>query len=166
MNMLTPEQYALERTLVDKADATMCELWADHAKGGAIPLEVFTHPDYWAVDNAMRGRVEQYELLTNTPETFVAYVGKPAEWGSESERARGYDMGGNATRGHTLTTCTGDVLGTVRLGSGWRVKSFVGSRMYQAYAHVNGREFTGRTFGEGMSVVLRETAASKRRRNV
>lgn len=142
--MIDAATYAAERAICDKAEAyaraTMlrngkqtCYLTAEEAK----------HPDYAACDNAMRGRVEQYELRTNTPERFGAYV---------------------SSDGKSFTTWTGDVLGSCYLGSGWRVNSYVGSRMYQATAWVNGREFTGRTFGAGMCVSLRETAASKRKR--
>lgn len=126
---LTHEQYLVERELCFRSDA--------------------------ACDNAMRGRVEQFELLTDTPERFIAYVGKNRRNGMGVDRAVGSS--------YDLTTWTGDLLGSVTLGSGW-VNSYVGSLMFQAYARVNGREFTGRTFGEGMSIVLRETAESKRRR--
>jgi len=144
------ETYARESAAVDRAESTMRRLWPGHARGGAIPAEVTAHPDYLAVDNAMRGRVEQYELLHNTPDEFVAYVGGKVN-----------DFHYNT---HELTTWTGDRIGTVRLGSGWRVNSYMGTRMYQAHATVNNRQFTGRTFGAGMAVVLRETAASKRKR--
>ncbi|HRP25356.1 hypothetical protein [Thauera sp.] len=150
--MIDRETYERERALVDKAEAAKRANWPDWRKGGACPTAVIEHPDYKAVDNAMRGRVAQYEIVNNTPESFVAYVGK---WG-----------GTQAAFGRDLTTWAGDVIGTVTLRTSWRVNSYVGSRMYQAYARVGGREFTGRTFGEGMAVVLRETAASKRARNV
>jgi hypothetical protein len=153
--MITPEEYAVERALVDKAEAIKRALWEGWERGGMVPEVVTSHPDYRAINNVMRGRVEQYELLTNTPESFVAYVGRDRRDGMGIDRAVG--------SGHDLTTWAGDVVGTIRLGSGWRVRSVMGSRMYQAYARVNGRDFTGRTFGEGTSVVLRETAASKRR---
>jgi hypothetical protein len=153
--MLTPETYAIERAAVDKADETMRRMAPDVAnRGGYLPVEISRHPDYAAVDNAMRGRVNQYELLNDTPESFVAYVGK-----LHARTDSAYGLGSR-----DLTTWTGDVIGTVTLGAGWRVQSYIGSRMFQAYARVNGREFTGRTFGEGMLVSLRETAASKRRR--
>ena len=62
-----------------------------------------------------------------------------------------------------LTDWSGSLIGWVRQGSSWRVRSHLGSRMYQFYATIGGREYTGRGFGEGMSVRLRETAESKRR---
>ena len=147
--MIDDETYARERAIVDKSEATMRALWPAWEKGGVVPEAVTAHPDYRAVDNAMRSRVAQYELLTNTPESFVAYVGDELKYGRVSR----------------VTTWMGDMLGTCVPTSSWRVyNSAYGSRMYQVTARVGGREFTGRTFGQGMSVVLRETAASKRRR--
>ena len=98
--------------------------------------------------NAALGAVEQFDTLTNPPERLVAYVGAKIE-------------GSNR---HRLTTWTGHDLGTVYLGTGWRVRSYIGSHMFQAYATIQGVEYTGRTFGNGMSISLRETAASKRKR--
>ncbi len=83
---------------------------------------------------------------------IVAYIGKPY---ARTESAYGLGR-------RELTNWHGEILGTCYLGTGWRVNSYIGSRMYQVYATINGREYTGRSFGEGMSVVLRETAASKR----
>lgn len=40
------------------------------------------------------------------------------------------------------------------------------ARMYAARAFMAGREYHGRTFGHGMSIVLRETVASKRARGI
>jgi hypothetical protein len=151
--MITAETYATERALVDKAEATVRALWPAWERGGFVPESVTAHPDYRAVDNGMRGRVAQYETLTNPPARLVAYVGKPI---ARTDSAFGL--------GHRdLTTWTGDAIGTCHLGMGWKVQSWIGSRMYQVNARIAGHEYTGRGFGEGMSVVLRETAASKRK---
>lgn len=142
--------YERERALVDAADTVFRRRAPDvWRKGGTIPESVTSSPERQAVDNAMRGRVEQFDILTNPPAALVVYVGDRVE--------------GNPSR-RWLTTWTGDRVGTCYLGSGWRVNSFVGDRMYQAHARIAGRDYTGRTFGDGMSVVLRETAESKRRR--
>jgi len=134
-----------------------------HVKNGVtqrqrnyITAEEAAHPDYAACDNAMRGRVEQYELRTNPPSIFVAYVGKPKRNGMGCDRIAGQTW--------ELTTWTGDELGSATLGASWRGSGVFGSRMYQIYAWMSGREYTGRGFGAGCSVVLRETAASKRKR--
>ena len=49
-----------------------------------------------------------------------------------------------------LTDWHGRTIGTWRAVSSWRVNSFIGSRMYQIEAVVNGATYTGRGFGEGM----------------
>lgn len=138
--MLDAATYAIERAICGKANA-YAKQFAQPNGWTVISAEDAKHPDYAACDNAMRGRVEQYELLTNTPDRFGAYV---------------------SNDGLSVTTWTGDRLGSCYLGRGWRVHSYMGSRMYQATAWINGREFTGRTFGGGMLILLRETAASRR----
>jgi len=85
---------------------------------------------------------------------LVAYVGANLNSGIGVDRQHG-------TR-HELTDWHGNRLGSCALASSWRVNSWIGSRMYQIYAWANGKEYTGRGFGEGMVVVLRETALSKR----
>ena len=142
--MIDAQTYAIERAICDRAGAYARATMLRNGKPtNYLTAEEAKHPDYAACNNDMRGRVEQYELLTDTPERFAAYV---------------------ASDGRSITTWTGDVLGSCYLGSGWRVRSYVGSRMYQAKAWVNGRQFTGRTFGAGTCITLRETAASKRKR--
>ncbi len=75
---------------------------------------------------------------------IIAYIGKPLGNGMGVERD-------GITSRRELTDWHGNHIGTVFLGRGWRVNSYVGERMYQAYATVNGVKYTGRTFGEGMS---------------
>jgi len=142
--MIDAATYATERAICDKAHAYARATMATRGpRCNFLTAEETKHPDYAACDNAMRGRVEQYELLTTTPERFGAYV---------------------SSDGKHITTWTGDVLGTCYLGAGWRSRSWVDSRQYQATAWINGREFTGRTFGAGMYIGLRETASSARKR--
>lgn len=145
--MLTASDYVRERAVVDTADA----YWRRVAPGRSyLAAAESAHPDYAACDNAMRGRVEQYEILTDPPERFAAYV---------------------SSDGLKLTTWAGDYLGRVALGHGWRVNSYVAPRLYQVYAYVVGadgvrREYTGRGAGTGMIVNLRETAESRRAHTV
>jgi len=88
-----------------------------------------------------------------TAKIIVGYVGKPIKDG----------MATDSLSRRELTTFDGVVLGTCFLSKGWSMpRSFTGSTMYQIYARINGRDYTGRGFGENMSVVLRETAESKR----
>jgi len=84
----------------------------------------------------------------------VAFVGKKLGDGM------GTDRFGETSR-HELTLWTGERIGTCALGRGWPVRSYIGPRMYQIYATVNGVEYTGRGFGEGMAVVLRPCAKQK-----
>jgi hypothetical protein len=92
-----------------------------------------------------------------TAKIIVGYVGKTLGDGM------GVDKHGTTSR-RELTTFDGVVLGTCFLSKKWPMRrSYRGSHMYQIYAHINGRDYTGRGFGEGMSVVLRETAESKRK---
>lgn len=57
-----------------------------------------------------------------------------------------------------LTDWHGNQIGTCYLSSSWPVRSYIGSRMYQIYATINGIQYTGRGFGEGMSVRLKRCA--------
>lgn len=133
----TESDYDRERAICDNADA----YWRAHAtfgrSGSSLSAELAKHPDYAACDNAMRGRVQAFEIRRDMPERFTAYVS------------------GDGTH---ITTWPGDVLGVCTLGRGWRVRSWIGSRMYQAYARVNGVLYTGRTFGGGMYINLRRCA--------
>ena len=90
--------------------------------------------------------------------TLVAYVGETAGDGM------GVEKHGTTSRRH-ITDWNGKSLGTCFLGNGWPIRSCIGNRMFQIYAKIDGREYTGRGFGEGMSVVLRETAASRKTKN-
>jgi len=69
-----------------------------------------------------------------TPEVCIGYVGKVANGHRE------------------LTDWHGKPIGTILLGNGWPTpRNYLSSRMYQAYATVNGVTYTGRTGGEGLS---------------
>lgn len=157
-SILTTEQYATERAICDRARAYADSIM--RPTGGKtrnyLTAEEALHPDYAACDNAMRGRVEKYEILTNPSERLLAYIGK--------RRANGMGVDREIGASYPVTTWTGDVIGSATVGASWRVHSYVGSRMFQFHAHIAGREYTGRGFGEGMCVSLRETAASKRKR--
>lgn len=136
--MITPklsaEQYAVERAICDKAQA----YWQQHAthgkRGSSMSAELAAHPDYAACDNAMRGRVEQYELLRDKPDQFTAYIGK----------------------GGRLTTWCGDDLGAAMCMSTWKTpRSYVSSTMSIYHCMMGGRKYHGRSGGEGMSINLR-----------
>lgn len=50
-----------------------------------------------------------------------------------------------------LTDWHGIVIGTWKTVASWSVESYIGSRMHQIEARVNGIVYTGRGFGKGMS---------------
>ena len=96
------------------------------------------------------GRKFEFGGAIVTPERIVAYVG-PIIGG------RGFEGRlGSEPPYRELRDWHGAKLGTIRLTKSWRVRSYVGSRMYQAYATVDGVLYTGRTFGEGMSFTGRK----------
>jgi hypothetical protein len=103
-----------------------------------IPADAKRPAEIAAVDNEMRGRVEQYELLTELPERISAYIGSD---------------------GRSVTVWTGLPLGSAycsgRIGRG---------PLFGYYATISGRQYYGRGQGSGMFINLRETAESRRKR--
>lgn len=93
-----------------------------------------------------------------TQAAIVAYVGETVGDGM------GVDRSGDTSR-RFLTDWHGNKIGRCNLYISWPVRSCIGNRMYQIYATIGDKVYTGRGFGAGMSVVLRETAASKRKAN-
>jgi hypothetical protein len=82
---------------------------------------------------------------------LVAYVGKTLGDGMGVERH-------GSTSRRELTDWHGNKIGTCAFTSSWRVRSYIGSYMHQIHATVNGTQYTGRGFGEGMAVRLRLVA--------
>lgn len=136
---IAASQYMTERKLIAAADA-----YRDSVAIGRnyLTKEEAAAPVYARVDNEMRGRVEQFELLANPPERFCAYVGKDS----------------------TLTVWTGLPIGRLQVTSRWPVRSYMSNERFAYRATMGGREYVGTGFGVGMSLSLRETAASKRNR--
>lgn len=87
---------------------------------------------------------------------LIAYVGANRKDGCGIDRQYGST--------HSLTDWHGQQIGYCTLACSWPVNSVYGPRMFQVYAWVNGIEYTGRSFGEGMVVRLFETAASRKKR--
>lgn len=145
--VLNETQYKIERAICDKAQAYAERIMSEGGTKRArnyLTRDEAMHPDYVACDNDMRGRVEQYEILTSLPGSFIAYLGD----------------------NNAATVWTGLRLSTDGIcTASWRVRSYTGSHMYQHLFTIGGRKYTGRGFGKGMCIVLRETAASKRKRN-
>lgn len=141
--VLTAERYAIERAICDKAEAyrKRVAVLPNGKPRNYLTAAEAQHPDYAACDNAMRGRVEQYELLTNPPERFTAYISsKPVE--------------------HRITTWCGDELGTAMCMSTWRTpRSFVSSTLSEWHVMMAGRKYVGRSAGHGMAINLRRVKA-------
>lgn len=81
--------------------------------------------------NEERSSVELYEFVANPPETYVAYV--QAE---PTPTRYGYPHLG------TLTTWTGDKLGSIVFGPSYR-SNFGGTRVPIAVKAINGKEYYG-----------------------
>ena len=146
---LTPKQYAIERAICDTAEAYRARVAVGR---NWLSAEEAAHPDYAACNNDMRGRVEQFELLRDLPERIVAYLGTPP-------------AGQLDPHAFPVTTWTGNPLGVARRGwTSWRPPNSHIANMAQYYATIGGREYTGRGQGSGMCIALKETAASKRKR--
>lgn len=88
-------------------------------------------------------------------DTFVAYIGKP--------QGNGMGCDGIVAQSWDVTDWHGNKLCNATQGATWRVNSYIGTHMSQWYCRKAGRDYTGRGFGQGMSVVFRETAESKRK---
>ena len=153
--MLSKAEYNEARALCDAAHKAMRDNWPQWENGGAVPESVTSHPDYLACTNEIRGKVEQCEILTNTPEAIFAYIGAPMGNGMGCDRIVGQT--------YPVTVWTGDKIGIATKGATWRAGPY-GDELSQFYARINGREFTGRGQGQGMCIKLKETAESKRKR--
>ncbi len=88
---------------------------------------------------------------------ILGYVGKTVGDGM------GVDKHGDTSRRY-LTDFEGKRIGYCALSTSWRVNSYIGTHMYQIYATVDGVDYTGRGFGEGMCVNLRPCASQPNRR--
>lgn len=144
------------RAKIDAAESVFKKLAPKvFADGGTIPESVTSTREWQSVNNEIRGKVEQFEVLTNPPERIVAYIG--------ARKNNGMGVAREVGASYPVTVWTGLQIGNATRGATWRVNSFMGNHMSQFYARISGREYTGRGFGEGMAIVLRETAESKRK---
>lgn len=101
--MIDAATYAIERAICDKAQAYAAQ-FVQRNGWTVLTAEQAAHPDYAACDNAMRGRVELFELHRDKPAAFSAYV-----------------------VGDKITAFMGDVVGELTnrstLGKGWTWRS-------------------------------------------
>jgi hypothetical protein len=96
----------------------------------------------------------------------IEHQGRKFESGGafyDGQRAVGYvgkrkDSDKHWSGAYHLTNWHGCSIGHCYLAKRWRVRSYVGSYMYQIYAWIEGVKYTGRGFGESMSVNLKRCA--------
>jgi hypothetical protein len=132
--MIDAATYERERAICDKAQAYARATMATRGpKCCYITAEEALHPDYAACDNAMRGRVEQYEVLRDMPDRFCAYAG--------------------AGR---VQTGAGDDLGALHWTSSRRIGGYVSSRYYYGRAIIGGVHYSAQGHGKGMYLILRK----------
>lgn len=137
IELITPEQYAIERAICDKAEAYAEAIMTEGGtkrRRNYLTAEEAAHPDYAACNNDMRGRVEQYELLRDRPDKFTAYI-------SSCETM--------------ATVWTGLPLGRATVTASWKPGR---SRdvMKQFVVWMGGNRYIGRGFGSGMYINLRK----------
>jgi hypothetical protein len=137
MTSYTEADYQRERAICDKAQA----YWKAHAsydRSGASSMtaEQAAHPDYAACDNAMRGRVEAWELQRDKPAVFFAYLD---------------------AKGEHVTTWLGDVIGRVTRLRRSTHRTWNGARhsMYHVHVTAFGKRYHGKGSGPGMCITLR-----------
>lgn len=134
--------YERERAICDKAAAYAQETMAKRGKRcNYMTADECAHPDYAACNNAMRGRVEQYELLRDLPDRFAAYLenGKPDGIGARL----------------SVTCWPGDALGVATVHTVARRRSQYGERQRYGRAIIGGKHYTWQGAGAGMYATFR-----------
>ena len=134
----TTEDHVRERAICDRAAAYAQQF---RQKNGwiVIPAEAAKHPEYAACDNAMRGRVERYELLRDLPDRFIAYftapggVGRVTTWPGD-ELGKAWITGTAPARGHYAART---------------------DRRHYGRAVIRGKHYAWTGAGEGMACRLR-----------
>jgi hypothetical protein len=132
--------YQRERAICDK---TMAYAEKFRQKNGWIVIseEDALHPDYAACDNAMRGRVEQFEILRDLPEKFSAYL----ESGADD----------NAGSNLAVIVWTGDILGRAWVYTVGKRQSMSGDRQRYGRARIGGKLYAWQGPGAGMYAIFR-----------
>lgn len=133
----TQADYERERAICDKANAYW-QANATFTRGGwsSLSADLAAHPDYAACDNAMRGRVEQFELMRDLPESFTAYLetGKPDGQGARL----------------AVQVWTGDNLGYAVVHTVGARRSQMGERQRYGRAVIGGKVYRWQGPGAGM----------------
>lgn len=133
--------YERERAICDAAN----KYWqanATHGKGGSsMSAELAAAPIYAVCDNAMRGRVEQFEILRDLPDKFYAYLenGKPDGVGSRLN----------------VAVWTGDILGTALVHTVSKYRPQYSERQRYGCATIGGKIYRWQGQGSGMCASFR-----------
>lgn len=137
----TQADYENERAICDKANAYW-QANATHGKfGSSMSAELCAHPDYAACDNAMRGRIEAFELLRDLPDRFCAYL--------ESNKPDGAGARLN------VTCWPGNVLGQACIHTVAKRGNGHGERQRYGRARIGGKLYSYRGQGSGMYAYFR-----------
>lgn len=132
----TESDYLRDRAICDKANAYW-QANASHSRSGSsMSAELAANPDYAACTNAIRGRVEQFEILRDLPEKFTAYLA-----------STGADMPGNNL---PVTVWSGDVLGTAWVYTIGKRRNMCGDRQRYGRARIGGKIYAWQGPGAGM----------------
>lgn len=131
----TESDYKRERKICDRAEAYVREIMQREGRN-YLTAEEGKARIYRACDNAMRGRVEQFEILRDLPDRFVAYLenGKP-------------DMPGARLN---VTTWPSNILGQAWVYTIGRRASRFGDRQRYGRARIGGRLYAWQGPGAGM----------------
>jgi hypothetical protein len=154
LDSYSPADYRREKRLLDQYEAWAAQFTRPNG-WTVIPAKARPKGKAALVDNAMRSRVQRFEIFTQSPDCLTAYIGDGRLDGMGIDRICGQSF--------PVTVWTGEPIGYATRGRQWRVNSAYGSNMAQFYAVINGREYSGRSFGAGSYINLKETAASKRK---
>lgn len=131
----TQADYERERAICDKAIA-YAQQFRQPNGWIVIPNDAAMHPDHAACDNAMRGRVERFELLRDMPDKFTAYL--------ENDKPDGIGA-------RLVVTCwPGDPLGFAVVRSIKARRGYTSNKQCYGRAMINGREYAWQGPGAGM----------------
>lgn len=139
----TQAQYETERAICDKAHAYAIATMAKRGKHcNYLTAEESSHPDYAACNNDMRGRVEQFELLRDMPDSFCAYLesGAPDGLGCRLK----------------VTVWTGLELGVATVHTIAKRGNSWGERQRYGRAMINGVAYRWQGQGAGMYAIFKK----------
>lgn len=131
----TQADYERERAICDKAEAYARATMATRGpKCCYLTKEEAAHPDYAACDNAMRGRVERFEIFRDKPARLYAYLNSDCT---------------------AVTTWPGDNLGSASVE---HYRTAGGKRRVRIETTIAGARYKGFGEGAGMFCKLRRVA--------